>query len=204
VALYIQRLLGGNIYKYKKVNAYQYSITGQTNLSTVHNLILNKLRLPGKLDQFNTRLAPRIKGALSDYGLCFNNHWFAGFVQGDGSFQIKIRKPHKRFAKRQIEVVLQFEQKQLCILKQIQTEFGGSVGYRSKRNTYTYSSVNLSNASKLVRYFDTYQVNGSSYRIYLIWKQVLSLVLNKAHLNDTGLSQILNLKQAMTNLKAKL
>jgi len=203
VALYIQRLLGGNLYKYKKVNAYAYSLRGKANLGLAHNLILNKLRYPDKLHQFNTRLAPGIIGDLSGYGVGFDNHWFAGFVQGDGSFQIKIRKPHKRFAKHQIEVVLQFEQKQLCLLKQIQTEFGGSIGYRGTRDTYIYSSVNLNNASKLVRYFDVYQVNGSSYRIYLIWKQVLNLVLNKAHLNNSGLTQILNLKQAMSNLKTK-
>lgn len=205
VALYIHKLIKhGYIYKHKKVKACCYICSKHAGIEEIYKLLVHKLRLPGKIDQFNTRLVARIKKNWSGYGLCWNNHWFAGFVQGDGSFQIKIRKPHNPLGNHQIEVVLQFEQKQLCILKQIQAEFGGNVSYRAKRNTYTYSSVNINNALKLVQYFDTYQVNGSSYRIYLIGKEVLKLVLNKEHLNNIGFSKIVCLKQAMTNLKIKV
>ena len=86
-------------------------------------------------------------------------------------------------------------------MKQIQSSFGGIVGYRKSRNTYYYSSINLKNASKLVSYFDVYQVMGSSYRIYLLWRAALHLVLEKAHLTEHGIKQIRAIQDRMKRLK---
>lgn len=71
-------------------------------------------------------------------------------------------------------------------------------GYRKSRNTYYYNSINLTNATKLVAYFDKFQVIGPSYRLYLCWKRALEIVLAKQHLSASGFEEIKALKAYMT------
>ena len=167
-------------------------------------LILNKHRLPRKINQFNERLAPRVGSELcktNESPVSIDNHWFAGFVQGDGSFQIRIRKLQKLSKNHQIELTLNIELKDKCLLKQIKATFGGFVGYRKSRDTYYYNSINLTNATKLVTYFDKYQVIGPSYRLYLCWKKALNIVGAKQHLTPAGFEEIRALKAYMTQLR---
>ena len=205
VAKYIKAVLhGGGVYRYKKVNGcYFYSHKkGATRLA---HLIADKLQLPRKIKQFNERLAPRANSELCNVhtsNIRDDNHWFAGFVQGDGSFQFRIRKPGKPGWGSQVEILLSIEIKQECLLKRIQATFGGHVGFRKSRNTYYYTSVNLTNAQKLMTYFDRYQVTGPSYRMYLCWRRALLLVLEKKHLTDEGLEEIRNLKAYLTRLRS--
>lgn len=186
ITYYIKKVVGyGGIYKYKKIKGCRYSCTNKQSLKILSNALLNKLRLPRKINKFNERLAPRVGSELckTNQGpVSITNHWFAGFVQGDGSFQIRIKKPGKPGWSNLIEILLCIELKDECILKQIQNTFGGFVGYRKSRDTYYYSSINLTNASKLVTYFDKYHVIGPSYRLYLCWKRALNIVLAKEHL----------------------
>nr|ATP01460.1 hypothetical protein [Ulva flexuosa] len=107
VAYYIKQAVSGNIYKYKKVNACRYTCTKNRGLAGLSKLILNKLRLPQKINQFNSRLASRLNLKLCTPSVTGieQNHWLAGFVQGDGSFQIKIRMPRKPGWSNQVEIV---------------------------------------------------------------------------------------------------
>lgn len=205
VAHYIKKVIRfGRLYRFKKVQAYDYLCTNKQGLNVISKLVLNNLKLPRKVTQFNERLAPRVGSALCQINqspVCINNHWFAGFVQGDGSFQIRIRKLQKRSKNHQIEITLNIELKDECVLKQIKATFGGFVGYRKSRDTYYYNSINLTNATKLVAYFDKFQVMGSSYRLYLCWKRALNIVLSKQHLTINGFEEIKALKAYMTQLR---
>ena len=205
VAYYIKKVIeNGRIYQYKKALAYRYHSTNQSQI-LLSKLILNKLRLPRKINQFNERLAPRVGSEpcqTNESPVSIDNHWFAGFVQGDGSFQIRIRKLQKRSKNHQIEITLYIELKDECVLKQIKATFGGFVGYRKSRDTYYYNSINLTNATKLAAYFDKFQVMGSSYRLYLCWKRALNIVLSKQHLTANGFEEIKALKAYMTQLRA--
>ena len=98
-AVYIKKITDfGRLYKFKRVQAYDYRCTNKQGLKMLSQLILNKLKLPRRIDQFNSRLAPRVGSELCQTNqspVSIANHWFAGFVQGDGSFQIRIKKPGK-------------------------------------------------------------------------------------------------------------
>lgn len=196
-------LKSGYRYSYKKVKAIRYT-TRKASAPRLAHLIANKLQLPNKIKQFNERLAPHVNSALcyDHTTIRLDNHWFAGFVQGDGYFGIAIRKPQKPGGNRQVEICLLIELKQRCLLEKIKKVFGGFVGQRKSRDTYYYSSVNLTNAQKLVAYFDRYQVMGPSYRLYLCWRRALSLVLEKKHLTPQGLEEIKILKAYMTQLRS--
>ena len=97
--------------------------------------------------------------------------------------------------------MLAIELKQESLLKQIKANFGGLICYRQSRDTYHYNSVNLQNATKLVKYFDNYQVMGPSYRLYLCWRRALDIVLSKEHLTYAGLEEIKCLKAYMSQLR---
>jgi hypothetical protein len=207
VAVYIKKVIncGGNIYKFKKVQAYDYRLSNKQGLKVISKLILNKLKLPSKINQFNERLVLRVHSEICQTNqnpVSITNHWFAGFVQGDGSFTIRIRKLKDRDINHQIELTFNIELKQECILKQIKATFGGRVGYRKSRDTYYYNSINLTNATILVAYFDKYQMIGPSYRLYLCWKRALNIVLSKQHLTANGFEEIKALKAYMTQLRA--
>ena len=214
-------LHGGGIYKYKKVQGCVYW-TNIKSLVRLAHLISNKLKLPKKIESFNKAIAPYAKCGLcflpplpdrsqrqgeqkqksSDTGVSLTNHWFAGFVQGDGCFLIRIRKPRKPGRSQQVEITLLIELKQEALLRSIVTSFGGNVYYRKSRDTYCYHSNNLTNARKLVANFDTYQVMGPSYRLYLCWRRALHLVFKKKHLTAQGLEEIKSLKALMTRLRS--
>lgn len=204
-AVYIKKVTGfGRLYQFKRVQAYDYRCTNKQGLKMLSQLILNKLKLPRRVIQFNERLAPRVGSELCQTNqspVSIDNHWFAGFFEGDGSFQIRIRKLQERSKNHQIEITLYIELKDECVLKQIKATFGGFVGYRKSRDTYYYNSINLTNATKLVAYFDKYQVVGSSYRLYLCWRRALNIVQTKQHLTANGFEEIKALKALMTQLR---
>ena len=206
VGKYIKKVIGqrGYLYKFKKVRAYDYRCGDKQSLKMLSYLIVNKLRLPKKINYFNERLAPRVGSELCQINkspVSTENHWLAGFIQGDGSFQIRIRKLQKRSKNHQIEITLNIELKDECLLKQIKATFGGFVGYRKSKDTYYYNSINLTNATKLVTYFDKYQVIGPSYRLYLCWKRALNIVQTKQHVTPAGFEEIKALKAYMTQLR---
>lgn len=169
----------------------------------IYRLLVNKLQLKHKIEHFNTRFASKLN--LPQTNVCeplsLNNHYMVGFLQGDGSFQIKIKPPHARSKKHQVELRIDFELKHRDLLEKIQTVFGGSLGFRAKRNTYTLSSVNLTNAQTWATYLKTYQPIGASLRLSLIWNHALSLVLNKAHLTEPGLEEVRKLKAVLSAYK---
>lgn len=135
-ACYIKKLIGfGYIYKYKKVNGCRYICSDRKGLEKIYELLVNKLRNPDRLNQFNQNLAKKLHNPTSNSAdrISKSNYWLCGFIMGDGSFQIKIRNPHKRFKKHQIEVVIQLELKHAQLLEQIQAMFGGSMGEKREK-----------------------------------------------------------------------
>ena len=92
-AYWVKSIIGyGHVKKVRGKRAYNYVLAHREGLLKVAELVLNKLRHPSKIDQYNTRLA-------QSYGLkrtsfqpfpILNNYWLAGFILGDGSFAIRI------------------------------------------------------------------------------------------------------------------
>ena len=125
-----------------------------------------------------------------------NNHWLAGFIQGDGSFQVKIN--NRATSKEQVQVVIQITQKSELLLKQIKQTFGGYIYYYKPQDYYFYSSSSIPNAIKFIHYLDHFQVNGSSFKIYQLWRQVCLDIQNK---RSPGSQKISDLKESITKLK---
>jgi LAGLIDADG endonuclease len=203
VAHYLKKVIGyGSIRKLKNKRAYNFEIYSKQGLSHVAKLIENKLRLPLRIGQFNVNLVPKLmlKPTKQDSSCLLTNHWLAGFIQGDGSFQIKLLKVKTKLGLR-LMLTIQISLKTDSLLRNIQKEFGGSVGFRQPHNTYYYSSGSLMNAKKFVDYFNVYQVMGSKLKAYCLWKKAFEHTQNKTHLTDLGLDTIKELKVQLINVK---
>lgn len=134
--------------------------------------------------------------------LSLQNHWLAGFIQGDGSFQVKlVSKKNRLLTKKEVRLVLQIDLKQLSILKQLQNLIGGSIGYRASQNTYYYNSVSFQRAAKLIQYLDHFQVMGSSITLYWMWRKCYIMIQNKHHLSQKGINDIAKIKAQMSKLR---
>lgn len=218
VAYYIKRCIGyGIVKKVKHKKAYTYTLCNLAGITVIANLIRHKLRCANKIVHFNSRLLPRVGGTatIPDVGpVSINNHWLAGFIQGDGSFQIKLitrptvanvnsmcQQVQNKAPLKEVRIVIQIDQKTGLLLNQIKSTFAGYVGYRKTNHTYYYSSVNFSNAVKFINYLDRYQVMGACLTCYWLWRKAYLRVQSKAHRTCQGLEQIEHLKKALTYLR---
>jgi hypothetical protein len=218
VAYYIKKKIGyGKVTEEKKRFSVRYRCTPILGLVKIADLIRHKLKHLEKIDQFNTRLVPLLKKqeSLKSVGIncdstvytssnLLENHWLAGFIQGDGSLVIiQSKAPSYRYLK--TTLVLNIYQKAPDLLKLIKEFFGGSVGHRKDQDTYYYNSNSFTNAAKLIRYLDKYQLMGNKLTQYWIWRKTYLIVQEKEHLTAEGEAKISLKKERLAQLrKSKL
>jgi hypothetical protein len=211
LAYYIKGRIGyGNVYKVKNKEAVILVISKSEGICRVIKLINGKIRSENKLNQINKNILsnPRFV-ALSggtdralDLPLIsknndsnLNNHWLAGFSDADASFQIKLIS--KKNQRTEVRLNYQIDQKEDSLLILIKDFLGGNIGYRNSQNTYYYGSTSLGSAVKVINYFDQYHLLSSKHLNYLKWRKAYTLIQNKEHLTESGLTQIIKLKKTM-------
>ena len=148
-----------------------------------------------------------------------SHYWLAGFIAGDGSFQFKVidrlqqqtrlgmnptavtavTAVRKRLP--EIRVTLQIDQKDDLLLKQIQANLGGYIGYRKSQDTYYYSSVSFTNATKWIHYLDHTHLIGAKMTQYVLWRRVCLLIQQRRHLTLDGIRVIRAIVQRISKLK---
>jgi LAGLIDADG endonuclease len=203
LAYYIKKAVGyGSVKQINNKKAHVF-ICSHEGIQAISKLIHNKLKLTDNIQQFNN--ISKANGCLTRTYSCDNrvsvtNHWLAGFIQGSGAFQIKTVNHEQKI---EVQVVLHIYQKSDYILKLIQSTFGGYVGI-TPQNTYYYSSVNFTNAVKLIDYLDHYQVMSSGLTIYTLWRKAYLRVQHNAHLTDRGLNDIIKFKRNMSKIRKTL
>ena len=196
LAYYLKSNLGyGVVKKVNAKNAYILILSNRKGILSVINLINGKLRTKQKFDQvinniLNSKLYEQVNINfnlnLSDD---FNNHWLAGFSDGDASFQIKFIKRVTR-NKPEIRLNYQIDQKEILLLTKIKKFLGGNIGYRKSQDTYYYGSTSFGSAKNVIQYFDRFNLQSKKYISYLRWRKVYRLIQNKEHLNEKGLYKI--------------
>ena len=90
-------------------------------------------------------------------------------------------------------------EKDLDLLKKIQSYFG--VGYLSKpaSNMIQYRVQAVKDLKVIFQHFDKYPLISQKQGDYLLFKNVLDLIENKEHLTMEGLRKILAVKASMNN-----
>jgi LAGLIDADG endonuclease len=218
----VQRLVnkyGGWIRFKTKEKAFVWTITKQSDLLNLVNLINGSLRTP-KIYEFkllisylNEKLNAGIESQSIDGSSLSDNYWLAGFIDADGSFKLRYTVKRlnqltgKILSKERIEVSFVLEQRQIQnqesymgVMKSIADYL--SVNLRvSRHNNKDYWTVEVCSLTKLqilVDYLERYPLLTSNFNNYKDWLKAFNLVKANKHLTESGAKrEISNLKSTM-------
>ena len=127
------------------------------------------------------------------------NPWFiTGFMDAEGSFGISVRKILGSRLGWTVgpSITIGLHPRDEEILKQIRDFFG--VGYiYKKQNSIFWVVSSLEQISKLIPHFDKYCLITQKYADYLLFKQVITMLLKKEHLTSKGLQAIVNIRATL-------
>ena len=204
------RLGFGLVRNDKSKNSVILKISRRENLLTLGKLILNKLKDPVKIAQFNVRIIPtlqQLEKTSIDTTINFNTPWFAGFVNAlsaSGAFCAGGTYGAIGIYQNEIRLVLKIDQKSDILLRQIKDHFGGYLGYTLDNNTHYYQSIGFKDMFKILKYFDRFTPKNNSMCLqYVIMRKVYLMVENKLHLTKDGMKKIQNFKKKLEKEKVK-
>jgi LAGLIDADG endonuclease. len=90
--------------------------------------------------------------------------------------------------------------KDLDLLKSIKAYFGG-VGIISENKSKNMCAFRVSSPKQILEqilpYFDKYSLVTKKYIDYLLFKNIVEIMLNKIHLTESGLQEIVNLRASL-------
>ncbi len=127
-----------------------------------------------------------------------NSYWIAGFVSGDGSFNIKTTKV--RFGKVQLRFAVHLHIREDEVIK------GLAKFFKLEDNKYIYYTktsvaiqiVNISDIFNIIiPFFDQYKIRGRKELDFIDFKKVAKIIKDKGHLTEEGFNKILEIKQGM-------
>jgi len=121
-------------------------------------------------------------------------NWVTGFVDAEGCFSIiiEVSNPLKWKVRTSFEINLHEKDKE--ILSKIQAYFGvGAIYHRPdrKKSVYRVSNANYIK-DVIIPHFTKYPLISKKRIDYLLWSEVIKLILSKDHLNKEGFSKILS------------
>lgn len=132
------------------------------------------------------------------------NPWFwTGLIDAEGSFSVIIDKNNSRKLgwRTQSKFQMGLHKRDLSLLLQLQQFLGGigSIHINSTQNKVNYSIDSNKDLTNLIIYLDKYPLLTQKAADFILFKEVVKLMSNKAHLSIEGLYQIINLKASMNS-----
>jgi LAGLIDADG DNA endonuclease family protein/NADH-ubiquinone oxidoreductase (complex I) subunit 5/GIY-YIG catalytic domain-containing protein len=126
---------------------------------------------------------------------------WSGLIDGEGSFSIIVdrNKTRKSGWRVQLKFQIGLHIKDLNLLYLLQQYLGG-IGFihlARNREIVNYSIDSIEDLNKLIIHLEKYPLLTQKAADFLLFKQVVKLVNNKAHLTVEGLNQIVNIKASM-------
>jgi hypothetical protein len=128
------------------------------------------------------------------------NPWLVtGLIDAEGSFTILVVKDSRRKLGWRIECKFQLglHERDLSLLLQIKEFFGGIGDIYKSTKFYNYIVSSNKELLILVNHLNNYPLLTQKGGDFLLFKQVVELIDNKAHLNIEGLHQVVNLKASI-------
>lgn len=127
---------------------------------------------------------------------------WSGLIDGDGSFSIIVdrNKTRKLNWRVQFKFQIGLKTKDLNLLYQLQQYLGnvGSIHRARSRDIVNYSIDSNEDLNKLIIHLEKCPLLTQKAADFILFKQAVKLVNNKAHLKFEGLNQIVNIKASMT------
>lgn len=136
-------------------------------------------------------------GSKSEEAIYLNPNFITGYVDGDGSLSVRLRKsstsPFGYRASIVFSLGAEVNSLNLKLLERVQDYFG--VGSISKSGNMYYFEISSPKALiKVRKHFEEYPLQSTKQIHFKLWCECLELILNKEHLTKDGFSKILSIK----------
>ena len=214
LALMIQKMLGeGSLQRKKGVNAYIFTVNSYKGLILIVSLLNGKMRTP-KIESLyklidwlnNSKNTKFLKKPLNDSPLT-SNAWLSGFIEADGSFQVRTTLSGK-YPK--LECKLEISQRQRDHKGNSNLEFlekiakfllttVKSVRQDKPNPEYRVRTTSLRANLILSRYLEQHPLFGSKYLDAKDWMKIVSIFEKGQHKDKKGIEKIIEIKSLMND-----
>jgi len=143
----------------------------------------------------------KIATSLTDAEGCKTNpYYITGLVDAEGSFGVYFTKYNKSKAGYLIQPNFQItlHKNDYALLETIKLYFNGVGGiYKDGKSLYKYSVRSLKDLDGILNHFEKYPLLTQKWADFNLFKQVVLMLINKRHLSEDGLKEIVAIKAAM-------
>ncbi len=215
LVLKLQSILGGNI-RFKEDNhAYVLTFYSVSDLINIIGLINGNLRGPkiehfkSLIDWMNNNKGSSLICKPQDNSDLIKNGWLSGFIDAEGSFDIRVSLVKKGAKKNRVAARFRLEQAQIDAKSQmsyfnlfslISASLLIRLGISIHNENKEYFLISLSSQKardNLVNYLDKYTLFSSKLLNYRDWRECHYLIKNNEHLTEKGQNTALLLKSKM-------
>ena len=126
------------------------------------------------------------------------NFFLSGFVEGEGSFNVSLRRKIDYKVNWQVVMSFNVSQKDPTILYLLRKELGcGIIKIRKRDNLFSYDVTNSKDIiQKVIPYFQRFPMYSVSKKTnFRIFSKVARLMFTGNHKNENGLREILKLRE---------
>jgi len=131
--------------------------------------------------------------------------YLAGFVDGEGSFNISLRKKHDYSQRWQPVLSFNVSQKEKTLLTLLKQTLQCGIVKRRKDGLYSYDVTNpLELQQRVIPFFQTFQFLSQRKRSnLLLFSRAVDLMVRKEHLNHHGLRKLLLIREVINEGKGR-
>lgn len=153
----------------------------------------------GNIRQYSTSSKSplyNLKGKNSNY---LSPYYITGFADAEGCFTTSIYKEDRMLLKWQVKPIFKItvHNRDLNILEALQRTWGVGKIYKHSDNASVYRVSSLKNLRVIIAHFDKYPLITQKLADYLLFKQSVDLIENKAHLTLEGLFKLVSIKGSL-------
>jgi len=132
-------------------------------------------------------------------------YFLAGFVEGEGSFNVSLRKKSDYKVKWQVVLSFNVSQKDITVLSILQKELACGIIKTRKDGLHSFDTTNVQDIlTKVIPYFQKYPLLSQSKIInFSIFSTIATLVQQGKHREIDGLRKILLLREKLNEGKGR-
>jgi hypothetical protein len=126
-------------------------------------------------------------------------YYIAGFVDGEGSFNVSVKKRDDYEKDWKITASFNISQKDRVILALIKKKLGCGTLRERKDGVVYYEVTNIRTLyERIIPFFCRFGfLSASKKRNFSIFKKIVEMMYRKEHLNESGLREVLELREQL-------
>ena len=143
---------------------------------------------------------------MAKKGLPTNIAWYlVGFVDGEGSFNVSLRKKGDYRLGWQVVLSFNVSQKERTILALMKKHFNCGIIKQRSDGLYSYDVTTPCAIQKeIIPFFERYNfLSSSKKRNFLIFKKIVKLMSERRHLDEEGFEKILKRRSILNKGKGR-